>query len=72
MLYIPIVFMACATLSSLALSLKKNVAEIISGTATGTALFTDVLQSVIIVPLVVLAIILIIDGAKVLFAKKSN
>ncbi|MBD5455856.1 MAG: carbon starvation protein A [Lachnospiraceae bacterium] len=70
MLYIPIVFMACATICSLILTFKKNVGEIVDG-ATGTALFTDVLQSVIIVPLVILAVILIYDGGKVLFAKKA-
>jgi carbon starvation protein len=70
MLYIPIVFMACATLSSLVLTFKNNLVSIVSGSA-GTALFTDVLQDIIIVPLVVLAVILIIDGAKVLFGKKQ-
>ncbi|MBD5396377.1 MAG: carbon starvation protein A [Lachnospiraceae bacterium] len=70
MLYIPIVFMACATICSLILTFKKNIGEIVAG-ATGTALFTDVLQSIIIVPLVILAVILIYDGGKVLFAKKA-
>lgn len=70
MLYIPIVFMACATISSLIITFKNNIAAIAGG-ATGTALFTDILQDVIIVPLVVLAVILIIDGAKVLFGKKT-
>lgn len=71
MLYIPIIFMACATLSSLVLTFKNNLMAIIGGGLTGTALFTDVLQDVIIVPLVVLAVILIIDGFKVLFTKKQ-
>lgn len=70
MLYIPIVFMACATISSLVITFKNNIMAIAGG-ATGTALFTDVLQDIIIVPLVVLAVILIIDGAKVLFGKKT-
>ena len=70
MLYIPIVFMACATICSLILTFKKNIGEIVAG-ATGTALFTDVLQSIIIVPLVILAVILIYDGGKVLFGKKA-
>lgn len=70
MLYIPIVFMACATICSLILTFKKNIGEIVAG-AAGTALFTDVLQSIIIVPLVVLAVILIYDGGKVLFGKKA-
>ena len=71
MLYIPIVFMACATISSLILTFKNNLVAIMNG-ATGTALFTDILQDVIIVPLVVLAVILIIDGSKVLFGKKAT
>lgn len=70
MLYIPIVFMAVATISSLILTFKNNVLGIMGG-ATGTALFTEVLQCVIIVPLVILAIILIVDGSKVLFGKKA-
>lgn len=71
MLYIPIIFMACATITSLLLTLKKNLGEVFGGTVEGTAMFTDVLQSVIIVPLVVLAVILIIDGGKVLLNKNT-
>lgn len=71
MLYIPIVFMSCATICSLILSLKGNLTAIFKGGLDGTTLFTDVLQSVIIVPLVVLAVILIIDGAKVIWGKKA-
>lgn len=70
MLYIPIVFMACATISSMVITFKNNIMAIAGG-ATGTELFTDVLQDIIIVPLVVLAVVLIIDGAKVLFGKKT-
>lgn len=70
MLYFPIIFMSCATISSLILSFKKNLVAIMGGGLDGTAMFTDVLQNVIIVPLVVLAVILIIDGAKVLMNKK--
>lgn len=71
MLYFPIIFMSVATLSSLVLSFKKNILEIIGGGLEGTAMFTDVLQCVIIVPIVVLAAILIIDGGKVLWGKKT-
>lgn len=71
MLYIPIVFMAIATITSLIMSFKKNMVAILGGGLDGTAMFTDVLQNVIIVPLVVLAVILIIDGSKVLFGKKQ-
>lgn len=71
MLYIPIVFMSCATITSLALTFKKNLMGIIGGGIDGTAMFTNVLQNVIIIPLVILAIILIIDGGKVLLSKKT-
>ncbi|MBO5209290.1 MAG: carbon starvation protein A [Lachnospiraceae bacterium] len=76
MLYIPIVFMSCATLVSLFFSFKNNVVAIIDAITTGayegTALFTNILQTAIIVPIVVLAIILIIDGGKVLWGKESK
>lgn len=71
MLYVPIIFMAAATLTSLCLTFKNNLTAALGG-ATGTALFTCILQDVIIVPLVVLAVILMIDGFKVLFAKKAE
>lgn len=71
MLYIPIVFMSVATLVSLSLTFKNNLLAIAAGGLDGTALFTNILQDVIIVPIVVLAIILIIDGGKVLWGKKE-
>ena len=71
MLYIPIVFMSVATLVSLFLTFKNNLLAIAVGGLDGTALFTNILQDVIIVPIVALAIILIIDGGKVLWGKKE-
>ena len=71
MLYIPIVFMSIATITSLIISFKNNIVSIMGG-LEGTAMFTAVLQSVIIVPLVVLAVILIIDGGKVLLGKETK
>lgn len=71
MLYIPIVFMSVATLVSLFLTFKNNLVAIIGGGLDGTALFTNILQDVIIVPIVVLAVILIIDGSKVLWGKEK-
>lgn len=70
MLYFPIIFMSLATISSLILTCRKNLMGILGGGLDGTAMFTNVLQDVIIVPLVVLAVILIIDGARVLMNKK--
>lgn len=72
MLYVPIVFMAVATITSLIISFKNNMVDILGGGLEGTVLFTDILQSVIIVPLVVLAVILIIDGGKVLLGKNTK
>ena len=69
MLFIPIVFMAAATLTSLCMTFVNNIKSLAA--TEGAAKFTCVLQDVIIVPLVVLAIILLIDGAKALMAKKA-
>lgn len=71
MLYFPIVFMSVATLVSLFLTFKNNLVAIIGGGLDGTAMFTNILQDVIIVPIVVLAVILIIDGGKVLWGKEK-
>ena len=70
MLYFPIVFMSIATLTSLVMSFKNNLVSIMGG-ATGATLFTNILQDVIIVPIFILAIILLIEGTKVLLGKKE-
>lgn len=72
MLHIPIIFMSCATLVSLFFSFKNNIVALMGGGLDGAAIFTNVLQDVIIVPIVILAIILIIDGGKVLWGKAKN
>lgn len=69
MLYFPIIFMSIATLTSMFFTFKGNLMNIINKTVEGTALFTCILQDIIIVPLVVLAVILIVDGGKVLLKK---
>ena len=71
MLYIPIIFMSCATLVSLVFSFKNNLTALIGGGLDGAATFTNVLQDVIIVPVVILAVILLIDGGKVLWGKEK-
>lgn len=71
MLYFPIVFMSCVTLVSLVLSFKNNLVILLGGGLDGATIFTDVLQNVIIIPIVVLAVILIIDGGKVLWGKEK-
>ena len=42
-----------------------------AGGLDGAATFTNVLQDVIIVPIVVLAVILLIDGGKVLWGSEK-
>ncbi len=63
MLYIPMVFMLCATLTSLATSFVTNVSKLMAGTG---APMKEGLQTVIIVPIFVLAVILVVEGAKTL------
>lgn len=63
MLYIPMVFMLCATLTSLATSFVTNVGKLMAGTG---AMMKEGLQTIIIVPIFVLAVILVIEGAKTL------
>ena len=71
MLYFPIIFMSIATLTSLVLTFKNNLMAIIGGGLDGAAMFTNVLQDVIIIPIVILAVILIVEGSKVLWGKKN-
>ena len=70
MLYFPIAFMSVATIVSMAFTFKNNIMAIVNG-ATGADLFTCILQDCIIIPLVVLAVILLVDGVKVLTGKKE-
>ena len=71
MLHIPIIFMSCATIVSLIFSFKNNLVALINGGLDGAATFTNILQDVIIVPIIILAVILLIDGGKVLWGKKN-
>lgn len=64
MLFIPMIFMLCATMLSLALSVKGNVMKLfVSGEGTWAV---EGLQTIIIVPIFVLAVILVVEGTKVL------
>lgn len=73
MLYIPMIFMLCATLSSLVISFINNVKKLSAGTG---ALSVEGLQCVIIIPIFILAIMLVVEGGKVLIqaekARKAN
>lgn len=67
MFYIPMFFMLAATLSALAITFKNNIVALTSGNGT---ILVQGLQCVLIVPIVVLAVIMAIDGIKTLFAKE--
>lgn len=70
MLYFPMIFMLCATISSLFLTFKNNAVKLMGGEGT---LIREGLQCVIIVPVVILAIVLVIEGSKVLMqVEKEN
>lgn len=64
----PMFFMAAASMVSMVLTFKTNVDLIMAG----TDLFTNVLQCVFIVPMLVLAVLLLIDGCKFLFGSKAK
>ena len=57
MFIVPMFFMALASMSSLVLTLIARVQAIVGGGLDATTMFTDVLQSVIIVPMLVLIVI---------------
>jgi carbon starvation protein len=67
MFYIPMVFMLIVTLTSLAITIQGKVAAVAAGTITSAV----VLQLVIAALLFVLAIILAVKGAKVIFGSKK-
>ncbi len=71
MLFFPMIFMSIATLSSLVLTFKTNTVALMAGGLNGTAVFTNILQCSITIPIVILAVILIIDGSKVLLGKNK-
>ena len=64
MFYIPMVFMLCATLCQLILTIKKKLVG-------GLAAWGDWFQLIFAIVMVVLAIILVIEGFKVIFSKKK-
>lgn len=68
MLYFPMAFMLLACLSSLILSFKNNLDKFAAGSAT---MIREGLQCIIIVPIFILAIIMVIDGMKVLVASEK-
>ncbi|GFI15368.1 MAG: carbon starvation protein A [Lachnospiraceae bacterium] len=69
MLYFPMVFMLCATLTSLVLTFKNNIVNLTSGTGT---IIKEGLQCIIIIPIVILALILVVEGVKVLMQVEKS
>ena len=65
MFYIPMVFMLIATLTSLILTIKNKLTG-------GLAAWGDWFQLIFAIAMVVLAIILVIEGFKTIFSKKSK
>ncbi len=65
------VFMLVACISSLILSFKNNVVKLMGGTGT---VIKEGLQCVVIIPIVILAVILVVEGGKVLidYEKKKK
>ena len=68
MFYIPLVFMLLTAGSALVLKFIKNAQVLMAG--EGTAI-VEGLQCVIIIPILVLAVILVVDGFKVLFGNEE-
>ena len=63
MLYIPMIFMLAATLTSLTTTFITNITKLAAGTG---ALMKEGLQTAIIVPIFILAVILVVEGTKTL------
>ena len=69
MFLIPMFFMLAATMTSLVMSFCTNVSLLMAGTG---AFGKEGLQCIIIVPVIILAIILVIDGMKELLRKDTK
>ena len=65
----PMWFMLAATMTSLVMSLTTNIQKLMAGTG---AMGKEGLQCIIIVPVIILAVILVIDGIKELRKKTQN
>ena len=69
MFLIPMFFMLAATMTSLVMSFCTNVNLLLAGTG---AFGKEGLQCIIIVPVIILAVILVVDGMKELMKKKAK
>lgn len=69
MLLIPMFFMLAATMSSLLISFKTNLALLLNGKGS---LAVQGLQVVVSLPIFVLALILVVEGMKVLWEHRKK
>ncbi len=70
MFIFPMFFMAAASMVSMVMTFITNVG-ILTGGADAATMFTYALQCIIIVPMLILAVLLLIDGCKYLFGKDN-
>ena len=71
MFYVPMLFMLAATLSSLCITFYENLMALLRG-AEGSSQMIQGVQNVLILPIFILAVVMTVDGAKVLFAKRKR
>lgn len=70
MFYLPMFFMLAATLSSLCITFYGNLMALIQK-AEGSSLMVQGVQNVLILPIFILAVVMTVDGFKVLFMSKK-
>ncbi|MGN0659167.1 MAG: carbon starvation protein A [Emergencia sp.] len=69
MLYVPMFFMLAATVTTLVMKFISNVQLLMAGTGT---VVVEGLQSVLIVPILILTIVMLVDGFKTLFGNQHK
>ena len=72
MFYIPMVFMLVATLTSLVMTIINKIKLIAGMVADSTAAWGDWFQLIFALAMAILAVILVIEGAKALTSKKKD
>lgn len=70
MLYFPMVFLLVATLSSLGMTFYKNLMTLLQK-GVGVSWMVQGVQNVLIAPIFAMAVIMAVDGCRVLFRKKK-
>ena len=70
MFYLPMLFMLAASLSSLGITFYHNLMDLLQK-KEGSSLMVQGVQELLILPVFVLAVIMTVDGLKVLLAKKK-